>query len=171
MFILSVMKMRMTRHRTVPQRRLGGSTNAPKRSAGRAERLECQTGAALPSRGRSPSGEKQPKQRERGGARLPHPLNPPWALIYCPAPGCCCGGQGLIVPQWGLFLIEQPEIWELTHPNGCTILSSPPPPPPTAAALNEACRPLPAKVPSALSGHARLPGRRRSSPCDTDAET
>lgn len=110
----------------------------------RAKRLESEAGAALPSRSHSPSCER--KQTAGGGGSAGFSL---WALIYCPAPGCCCWGQGLIVPQWGLFLIEQPEIWDLTHPNSRTILFP-------AAPVNEACRLLPTKVSSSFSGG---PGR------------
>lgn len=100
----------------------------------RAQRLESERGAALPPRRPSPSGGGKQTAGEGGSAGFSL-----WALIDGPAPGWCCCGQGLIVPQWGLFLIEQPEIWDLTHPSSRTILF------PTAP-VNEACRLLPAKA-------------------------
>lgn len=75
------------------------------------------------------------ERRERGGRGPP----PPRGLIYRTAPGCCRRGRGLIVPRRGLFLIEQPERWDLTRPNGATILFP-------AAPVNEACRLLPASA-------------------------
>lgn len=76
-----------------------------------------------------------------GGVRESRPLPP--GLIYRPALGCvtaqiCCRGQGLIVPHWGLFLIERSQIWDPTRPNAGTILFP-------AARVNEACRLLPQK--------------------------